>query len=257
MKPARLWAFAVDDRPWGGAAPPAVAYVYAGDQNEEQSTTFAASLTGIVQVDSFKSVRSLFGELQTRPVRLAFCWAHCQRRFQGIYEATHSSVAAEAIRRISELYTVEEQINGRSAELRKVARQERSRPIVEALEAWLSEQLERVSRKSKLAEVIGDALVQWNGLTLFLNDGRVEIDSNTVERSIRPAPLHHRNCPFAGSDGGAQHWAIVASLIQSAKLNGVEPLGYLRNVLTQIAAGQTKTGELDMMLPWSSKAVIS
>jgi hypothetical protein len=176
---------------------------------------------------------------------------HCRRRFYEIHQATGSPLAEEALRRIGELYAVEAEVRGRPSEERRTVRQERSRPVVDALHAWLTAQLERVSGKSALAEAIRYALRHWTGLLLFLDDGHVELDNNTVERAIRPIALGRKNALFAGSDGGARHWAIVASLIGTAKLNGVEPLAWLTDVLERVVSGRTKAHELEGLLPWA------
>src|SRR5215218_2730775 len=126
-------------------------------------------------------------------IRLAFCWAHCRRRFYKIHQATGSPLAEEALRRIRQLYQIEAEVRGRPAEDRRAIRQERSKPLVEALHAWLTAQLERVSGKSALAEAIRYALRHWQGLVLFLDDGRLELDNNTVERAIRPIALGRKN----------------------------------------------------------------
>ncbi len=179
---------------------------------------------------------------------------HCRRRFYEIHRATGSPLAEEALRRIGELYAIEAEIRGRPAEVRRAVRQERSKPLVETLHSWLTVQLERVSDRSGLAEAIRYALRHWTGLVLFLDDGRVELDNNTVERAIRPIALGRKNALFAGSDGGARHWAIVASLVATAKLNGVEPLVWLTDVLERMVSGRTKAAELEQLLPWTWKA---
>ena len=125
---------------------------------------------------------------------------------------------------------------------------------MEALNGWLTAQLGRVSGKSTLAEAIRYALRHWPGLVLFLEDGRLELDTNTIERAIRPIALGRKNSLFAGSDGGARHWAIVASLVATAKLNGVEPQAWLTDVLERMVAGRTKAHELERLLPWTWKA---
>ena len=181
-------------------------------------------------------------------------WAHCRRRFYELHRATGSPLAEEALRRIGELYAVEAEIRGRPAAERCAVRQERSKPIVEALHSWFTAQLARVSGKSALAEAIRYALRHWPGLVLFLEDGRLELDTNTVERAIRPIALGRKNSLFAGSDGGARHWAIVASLVASAKLNGVEPQAWLTDVLERMVAGRTKAHELAQLLPWTWQA---
>ena len=161
-----------------------------------------------------------------------------------MHEATGSPLAEETLRRIAELYAIEAGIRGRPAEERRAARRERSRPVVDALHAWLTAQLGRVSGKSGLAEAIRYALRHWTGLALFLDDGRLELDTNSIERAIRPIALGRKNALFAGSDGGACHWAIVASLVATAKLNGVEPLAWLTDVLERMVSGRTKAHEL-------------
>ena len=163
-------------------------------------------------------------------------------------------MAEEALRRIGELYRIEAEIRGRPAEERGAVRQERSKPLVEALHAWLTTQLGRVSGRSTLAEAIRYALRHWQGLVLFLEDGRIELDTNVIERAIRPIALGRKNALFAGSDGGARHWAMVASLVATAKLNGVEPLAWLTDVLERVVSGRTKAHELERLLPWAWKA---
>jgi transposase len=185
--------------------------------------------------------------------QLAFCWAHVRRKFYDIHVATKSLLAEEALRRIAELYAIEAASRGTPAENRRSVRQQRSRPLVEAMHAWLRRQLERISGRSTLAQAIRYALNHWSGLILYLDDGRLELDTNTVERAMRPVALGRKNALFAGADSGARHWAIVATLIQSAKLNGVEPLAWLTDVLEQIVAGRTKRHELGSLLPWNWK----
>ena len=141
-------------------------------------------------------------------------------------------------------------IRGRSADERRAVRQDRSRPIIDDLEPWLRAKLALISQKTKLAEAIRYALSRWNGLTYFLDDGRIEIDSNVVERSIRPIALNRKNALFAGSDGGAEHWAVVASLIETCKLNGIDPQAYLTDVITKIVNGHPNS-RIDELLPWA------
>jgi transposase len=253
-KTGRLWGYAVDDRPWNGGTPPAVVFLYAEDRKGEHPAAHLAGFTGILQVDGYGGFKSLLENRPPGAIRLAFCWAHCRRRFYEIHRATGSPLAAEALRRIGELYAVEAEVRGRPAEARRVVRQERSRPLVDALHAWLTVQLGRVSGKSGLAEAIRYALRHWQGLVLFLEDGRLELDTNIIERAIRPIALGRKNALFAGSDGGARHWAIVASLVATAKLNGVEPLAWLTDVLERVVSGRTKAHELERLLPWTWQA---
>lgn len=249
-----LWGYAIDDRPWGGETPPAVAFLYAEDRKGEHPAKHLAGFKGILQVDGYSGFKSLLAGRPADQIKLAFCWAHCRRGFYELHRSTGSPLAEEALRRIGELYRIEAEIRGRPAEERRAVRQERSKPLVEALHAWLTVQLERVSGRSTLAEAIRYALRHWQGLVLFLDDGRLELDTNTVERAIRPISLGRKNALFAGSDGGACHRAIVASLVATAKLNGVEPLAWLTDVLERVVSGRTKSSQLDTLLPWSWKA---
>jgi transposase len=249
-KTGRLWVYAVDDRPWQGDAPPAVVFLYAEDRKGERRAAHLAEFQGVLQVDGYSGFKRLLEDRPAGEIRLAFCWAHCRRRFYEIHQATGSPLAEEALRRIGELYRIEAEVRGHPAEARRAVRQERSRPLVEALHGWLAVQLERVSARSNLAEALRYALRHWDGLVLFLEDGRLELDTNVIERAIRPVALTRRNSLFAGSDGGARHWAMVASLVATAKLNGVEPLAWLTDVLERMVSGRTKTHALERLLPW-------
>src|ERR1700722_866077 len=230
-KTGQLFAYARDDRPWGGTDPPAVAYVYAPDRKAERPITHLAGFKGILQVDGYGGYRVL---AERGDVQLAFCWSHVRRRFYELAAAGPAPIAREALERIAGLYAVEKDIRGRSADERRAMRQDRSRPIVDELEPWLRPKLALISQKTKLAEAIRYALSRWDGLTRFLDDGCIEIDSNVVERSIRPIALNRKNALFAGSDGGGEHWAIIASLIATCKLNGVDPYAYLADVISKI-----------------------
>ena len=246
-KTGQLWAYARDDRPWGGSDPPAVAYVYAPDRKAERPMTHLAGFTGVLQVDGYGGYRPL---AEKGEVKLAFCWAHVRRRFYELAAAGPAPLATEALERIKALYAVEADIRGLDPEARRAARQARTRPLIDALEPWLRARLETISQKTKLAEAIRYALSRWVGLTLFLDDGRIEIDNNTVERSIRPLALTRKNALFAGSDGGGEHWAVLASLIETAKLNGVDPQAYLTELITRIVQGHPQS-RIDDLLPWN------
>ena len=245
-KTGQLWAYARDDRPWGGTDPPGVAYVYAPDRTAERPVAHLAGFRGILQVDGYEAYKTL---AKRGEVHLAFCWSHVRRAFYDLAKGL-APIATEALARIAALYRIESAIRGRSAEERRSVRQARSRPVIEALEPWLREKLALISQKSTLAEAIRYALTRWAGLTLFLEDGRVEIDSNTVERAIRPLALTRKNALFAGSDSGAEHWAVVASLIETCKLIGVEPRAYLTDVIARIVNGHPQS-RLDDLLPWA------
>jgi hypothetical protein len=184
---------------------------------------------------------------------LAFCWAHTRRKFYDVHVATNSPLAHEALQRIGALYAIEADIRGQTAEQRRQVRQQRSRPVVEALHAWWTDLLGRLSGRSTLAQAIRYALNHWKGLVRFLDDGRFELDTNIVERAMRPVALGRKNALFAGADSGGMHWAMIATLIQTAKLNNVEPLAWLTDVLKRMVSGQTKRNQLDTLLPWNWK----
>jgi transposase len=252
-KTGQLWAYARDDRSWRGPDPPGVVYVYAPDRKAERAAAHLVGFKGVLQVDGYAGYRPL---AEAGDVKLAFCWAHVRRRFYEIAAAGPAPIASETLEKIARLYAIEADIRERPADARQHVRQEISRPLVEALRPWLKAQLERVSQKGKLAEAIRYALARWDGLSLFLADGRVEMDSNIVERAIRPIALNRKNALFAGSDGGGEHWAVLASLIATCKLNGVDPQGYVADVITRIVQGHPNS-RLDELLPWAYADPIS
>ena len=227
------------------------AYVYSDDRKNERPAGHLAGFRGVLQVDGYNGFKALASARNDASVTLAFCWAHMRRYFYDQYVSDKSPLAAEVLVRVRELYAIEADIRGHSAEHRRAVRQDRSRPIVEALNDWLHEQVKRVSGASDLARAIRYAIRHWPGLVVFLDNGRVEMDTNVVERAIRPNTLTRKNALFAGSDGGAKHWALAMTLIQTAKLNGVDPMAWLTDVLERIVSGKTKAHEMQTMLPWN------
>ena len=250
-KTGRLWCYAVDDRPWNGPGHPMAAYVYSDDRKNERPAGHLAGFRGVLQVDGYNGFKALAGARTDASVTLAFCWSHMRRHFYDQFVSDKSPLAAEVLARVRALYAIEAEIRGHPAEHRRAARQERSRPIVEALHGWLHEQVTRVSGASDLARAMRYAIRHWPGLVVFLDDGRVEMDTNVVERAIRPHTLTRKNALFAGSDGGAKHWALALTLIQTAKLNGVDPMAWLTDVLERVVSGRTKAHELHTLLPWN------
>ena len=246
-KTGRLWVYARDDRPWNGPDPPAAIYLYSPDRRAERPAAHLARFRGVVQVDGYPGFERL---RDGGNIELAACWAHARRKFYEIHEATGSPIAAEALRRIAELYAIEATIRGQTADQRQDVRQTRSLPLVGAMKTWLEAELKRIPPRGGLGDAIRYALTRWNALGLFLHDGRIELDNNTVERAIRPIALGRKNHLFAGSDGGAARWAVVASLIATAKLNDVEPFAYLREVLERMANGHP-VSRLNELLPWN------
>ena len=246
-KTGQLFAYVRDDRPWGGSDPPGVVYLYAPDRKAERPIAHLAGFSGILQVDGYGGYTVL---ARRNAAQLAFCWSHVRRRFYELAQSGPAPIATEALARIAAIYQIESGIRGQSAEDRRTVRQQRSRSLVAALEPWLREKLALISQKTKLAEAIRYALSRWDGLCMFLDDGRIEIDNNVVERTIRPLALTRKNALFAGSDSGAGHWATIASLIETCKLTGVDPQAYLDDVITRIVNGHPQN-RLDELLPWA------
>jgi transposase len=249
-KIGQFFTYARDDRSWGGTDPPGVAYVYAPDRKAERPIAHLAGFVGVLQVDGYGGYRAL---AERNAVMLAFCWAHVRRRFFELAASGPAPIASEALQYIASLYHIESEIRGRTADERREVRQEKSRPIVQAFEPWLRAKLALISQKTKLAEAIRYALSRWAGLCRFVDDGRIDIDSNVVERAIRPIALNRKNALFAGSDGGAEHWAVIASLIETCKLSAIDPYAYLADTLTKIVNGHLNS-QLDELLPWAYAA---
>jgi transposase len=246
-KTGRLWVYTRDDRPWSGPDPPAAVYFYSPDRKAERPASHLEAFHGVLQVDGYAGFERL---TERGDIVLAACWAHTRRKFFDVHEATGSPIAAEALRRIAELYAIEKLIRGRTAQERRSARNTQSRPLVEAMKPWLEMQLGRIPGRGGLADAIRYTLSRWPALRHFLDDGRIELDNNSVERAIRPVALGRKNHLFAGSDGGAERWATVCSLIASAKLNDVEPFTYLRDILQRMTEGHPMS-RLDELLPWN------
>ena len=250
----QFWAHGTDDRPWNGPAPPAVCYIHARSRSHRTISEQLGRYEGVLQVDGYAAYKGLEDpERQLGTIRLAFCLAHLRRRFVDLHKSTQSPITAKIIEMFGRVYRIEAEIRGTSAEHRLSVRQEKSRPPMERLKALLDETLPRVSATSKLAEHIRYAQGHWRGLTLFLEDGRIEVDNNMIERQIRPIGIGRRNSLFAGNEGGAQSWAVLASLLQTAKLNGLDPFTWLNDVLTRIVSGETKNNDLDQLLAWNWK----
>jgi transposase len=199
-KTGYLWAVARDDRPWGGTDPPAVAYLYAPGRGAEHAVRPLAGFGGTLQVDAYAAYKALADPARAGgPVTLAYCWAHVRRRFYEIVQGGNAPIAEEALQRIATLYRIESTIRGHAAEQRRTVRHDQSKPVVDDLRAWLDNWLAKLPRRSRTAEAIRYALKLWAGLSVFLDDGRVEIDSNVVERSIRPIAMTRSLYPSSSS----------------------------------------------------------
>ena len=189
-KTGYFWAIARDDRPWGGNDPPAVAYSYAPGRGAEHVIGLLAGFSGVLQVDGYTVYKQL--TVATRaggPVTLAYCWSHLRRKFYEIYVGGNAPIATEALARLAKLYEIEAEIGGLAPGMRRALRQAKSKPLVDELKSWFEASLARISKGSKLGEAIRYGLRHWDGLVRYLDDGRIEIDSNTVERSIRPIAM--------------------------------------------------------------------
>jgi hypothetical protein len=212
-----VWAIARDDRPWGGVDPPAVAYSYAPGRGGEHAVRLLAGFTGVLQVDGYSVYKQLAAPSRAGgPVTLAYCWSHLRRQFYEVYVGGNAPIATEALARIKPLYDIEAEIRGLPPGVRRAIRQERSKPLIEAMKSWFEASLAKVSKGSKLAKALRYGLNHWDGLCRFLDDGRIEIDSNTVERSIRGLALTRKNALFAGHDEGAS-WCSSHHVIDRSK----------------------------------------
>ena len=242
---ARLSTYVRDDRPAGSVDPPAVWYRYSPDRKGIHPQTHLAGFTGILQADGYAGYAPLYGQ----GVVEAACWAHARRKFYEIYATDRSPLAAEAIHRIGALYAIEREIRGQAPELRRSVRQARAEPLLNALHDWLSATLLQVSSRSSLAGALQYSLVRWEALTRYAGDGRIEIDNNPAERSIRALVLGRKNYLFAGSDAGGEHAANLYSLINTALLNGIEPYAYLSRVFEVVA--DHPINRIEELLPWN------
>jgi hypothetical protein len=251
-KTGYLWALARDDRNWGGVDPPGVVFFYAPGRGGQNAETFLRGFDGILQLDGYTGYNRLTRPSRKGgdPVRVAHCWAHARRKLKEVFDRDGSEIAAEGLRRIAEIYRVEVDIRGIEPGQRFSARQTRTAPLVAAFGEWLQEQRLRVSAKSRFGEKLAYIHRHWEGLQTFLHDGRVEIDSNGVENLIRPIALNRKNALFAGHDEGGKAWGRIASLIETAKINSVEPFAYLKATLEAIANGHPQS-RIDDLLPWN------
>jgi transposase len=253
-KTGYFWAIARDDRPWQGKDPPGVAYTYAPGRGAVHALRLLDNYTGIVQCDGYSAYKTLTDPGRNSDgadsIELAFCWSHLRRRFVEIERSAPAPTAKEALGRIAQLYAIERSLRGRPAEERRRARQAHSKPLVTALKSWFEDRLKILSGKSPTAEAIRYGLNHWDGLIRFLDDGRIELDTNSVERAMRPIALNRKNALFAGCDEGAGAWACLASLIETCKLNGADPEAYLTDVLEKLVNGWP-AARIDELLPWS------
>ena len=248
----RLWTYVRDDRPFGGRDPPAAIFFYSPDRGAKHPEQHLASYAGLMQADAYAGFNRLYdARRRPGPIIEAACWAHARRKFFDLARLDKAPIAIEAVERIDALFAIEREINGLPAQERLRVRDERSRPLVVALEAWLREQRARVSGQSKIAQAIAYSLTRWAALTRFLDDGRLCMSNNAAEREIRPVAMGRKNWTFAGSDEGGHRAAAIYTLIQTAKLNDVDPQAWLADVLARLQDHPAK--RIDELLPWNWK----
>lgn len=250
-KTGYFWALARDDRAWGGTEPPGVAFTYAPGRGGHHADRILSGFGGILQVDGYAGYNRLIAPDRTGPgIQLAYCWAHARRKLIEITRTGPAPIAEEGLALIRALYALEADIRGSDPAARLAARHDRATPILARLDAWLQHHRPRASAKSPLGEALAYIAKYRDGLGRFLTDGRVEIDNNAVERTIRPIALNRKNALFAGHDTGAENWAVIASLIETCKMNGIDPQAWLTATLAAIVKGH-KQSQIDDLLPWN------
>ena len=245
-KTGQLWTYVRDDRPAGNATPAAVWFAYTPDRKGEHPQAHLSKFTGTLQADGYAGFDQVY---ETGRIQEAACWAPVRRKFYDLVAAHKSLVAQEALRRIGELYVIEAEIRGHLPDERREVRNERARPLLESLQQWLEETLGKLSRKSDTAVAVRYARGRWQALLRYVDDGGIEIDNNAAERALRVVALGRKNYLFAGSDRGGERAAAIYSLIGTAKLNGIDPEAYVRNVLSRIA--DHPINRIEELLPWN------
>lgn len=242
---ARIWTYVRDERPWASVDPPAAWYQFSTDREGKHPTTHLAPFKGWIHADGYTGFNDLFAKTEVHEMA---CMAHVRRKFVDIFQSQGSQIAEEAIRRIALLYAVEKAARGKSPDERADLRQLDAKPVFDELEVWLAAQLTRISGKSELAKAIRYAIGRMKKMRGYLENGFLELDNNCAERSIRCVALGRKNYLFVGSKGGGKAAAIIYTLIETAKLNGVDPQAWLTWVLAQIA--DHKVNRLDELMPW-------
>ncbi len=261
---ARLWVYVRDDRPFAGADPPAALFHYSRDRRGEHPRAHLATWSGILQADAYGGYNELYAPgRQPSPVLEAGCFAHARRKFFELADvegaarkksrseraATIFPIALEAVKRLDALFEIERAINGCSPAERLAARREHSAQLMDDLHDWLQAQLATLSRNHDLAKAINYMLRRWPAFTRFLADGRVCLSNNAAERALRCVPLGRKAWLFCGSDRGGDRAAVLYTLIQTARLNDIDPQAWLADVLARIA--DHPAHRLDELLPWN------
>ena len=247
-KTGYMWVIVCDDRAHGGVDPPLALYTYMPGRGKMWAKQLLGSYQGILQVDAWQAYDQ-FGKDDGADtgVTKSYCWAHLRRGF--VDAGSDAPVAQDALQRIAEIYGIEKEIRGRTAEERLAVRQERTRPLVDKLHAWFAATAPRMMAGSATSDAMKYALKRWAGFTRFLDDGRIEIDNNTAERAIRPVTLQRKNALFTGHQLGAENWAAISSLVETCKMLDINPYAYLCDVLTRIIT-RADTDPIDDLLPY-------
>ena len=251
-KTGRLWTYVRDDRPAGESAAPAVWFAYSPDRKGEHPERHLEKFRGTLQADAYAGFNGLY---ENGRIQQAACWAHVRRKFYDLEQAHASPTAREALQQIGAFYGIEEQIRGKPPDERRAVRLAQSKPLLDSLRQWFEATLSKLSRKSETTVAIRYALSRWDALVRYIDDGHIEIDNNAAERSLRGVALGRKNYLFAGSDTGGERAAVIYSLIGSAKLTGLDPEAYLREVLTRIA--DYPINRIEELLPWHVAASLS
>ena len=246
-----------DDQPFGGSAARAAVFYYSPTREGEHAERQLAAYTGIVQADAYSGFNGLFVEGRQidgkpGPIIEAACWSHSRRKFFELARLRKMPIAIEAVTRIDALFAIEREINGQSPSQRLAVRRERSKPLLDSFEAWLRAERGKLSPKGPLAKAIAYTFNHWQAFTRFLDDGRVCLSNNAAERSVRGIAVGRRNWTFCGSDTGGHRAAVMYTLIETAKLSGVDPRAWLADVLARIADHPMQ--RLDELLPWNWQA---
>lgn len=245
-KTGRYWAHVRDERPHGSLVPPAAFYRYSPDRRAAHPRDHLKNYAGFLHADGYAGYEKLY---QERSIAEVACMAHVRRKFFDIHKATGAPVAEEALVRIAALYRIERTIRGKPPDERRRVRQERAKPLFEELQAWLESTLPSLPACGSLAKAIRYAVARMKRLAVYLGDGRLEIDNNAAERSVRGVCLGKKNYLFAGADSGGESGAVIYTLVETAKLNGVEPQAWLRDVIADIA--DHPMSRIDDFLPWN------